>query len=185
MLIQLKRIIQRIIGVYDYDRVGEERILKAIKLYHRGGRINELRAWRLYYQNLHRYQVNIKPSIEVGENFHLVHAAPLRIGVGVVFGDNCKVYPFCQVMSSIKEEDWDEELGTYRKATIGNDCVLCAGCGIIGNVKIGDDVTIGAHAIVTKDVPSHSTVVGTNRIIPKREDQIPEKYKVNNSSLSK
>ena len=52
-----------------------------------------------------------------------------------------------------------------------------AGCAIIGNLKIGDDVTIGAHAIVTKDVPSHSTVVGTNHIIPKSEEQIPSKYK--------
>ena len=173
---KLKKAILRILGIYDYDRVGEARILKAIKLYQAGGKLNRFRAWRLYNKNLSRYQVNIRPDIEVGEGFHLVHAAPLRIGFGVKFGDNCKLYPFCHVMSSIKPEDWDATLGTYKKAVFGNDCILGAGCAIIGNLTIGDDVTIGAHAVVTKDVPAHSIVVGTNRIIPKRKEQIPDKY---------
>lgn len=48
---------------------------------------------------------------------------------------------------------------------------------VIGPVTIGDDVTIGACAIVTKDVPSHSVVKGLNQIRPKRPEEIPEKYK--------
>lgn len=177
MLSKMKAFILRLIGIYDYDRVGEERILRAISLYKAGGKFNRFRAWRLYNKNLGRYQVNIRPDIEAGDNFHIVHAAPLRVGFGVKFGDNCKLYPFCHVMSSVKPEDWDASIGTYKKATFGDDCILGAGCAIIGNVTIGDNVTIGAHAIVTKDVPSHSTVLGTNRIIPKREEQIPSKYK--------
>ncbi len=173
----IKKAILRVIGVYDYDRVGEKRILKAIRLYKTGRKLNMLRAWRLYNKNLGRYQINIRPDIEVGDNFHLVHAAPLRIGYGVTFGNNCKLYPFCHVMSSIKPEDWDDSVGTYKKAVFGDDCILGAGCAVIGNLTIGDDVTIGAHAIVTKDIPPHSIVVGTNQIIPKREDQIPLKYK--------
>ena len=31
---------------------------------------------------------------------------------------------------------------------------------IIGNVHIGDNVNIGAGAVVVKDVPSNTTVVG-------------------------
>ena len=46
--------------------------------------------------------------------------------------------------------------------------------------EIGDDVTIGAGAMVTKDVPSHSVVKGLNQIRPKRPDEIPDKYKVQN-----
>ena len=42
---------------------------------------------------------------------------------------------------------------------------------------IGDDVTIGACGIVTKDVPSYSVVKGLNQIRPKRPEEIPEKYK--------
>lgn len=176
-MIAVKNMIKRLLGIYDYDRVGEAQVLKAIQLYHEGGRVSRLRAWRLYNKNLDRYGIKIRPDIDVGENFHLVHAAPLRIGYGVKFGENCKLYPYCAVMSSIKPEDWDENVGTYKKATFGNDCILGYGCAVIGNHTIGDDVTIGAHAIVTKDIPPHSVVVGTNHITPKRDDQIPEKYK--------
>ena len=94
----LKKIILRMFGIYDYDRVGEARVLKAIQLYRKGGTINRLRARRLYNKNLDRYQINIRPDIEVGKNFHIVHAAPLRIGCGVTFGDDCKLYPFCHIM---------------------------------------------------------------------------------------
>ena len=40
MLMKLKKAILRILGVYDYDRVGEARVLKAIRLYRAGGKIN-------------------------------------------------------------------------------------------------------------------------------------------------
>jgi serine O-acetyltransferase len=64
-----------------------------------------------------------------------------------------------------------------RHAKIGNDCLLGAKATVIGPVTIGDDVIIGACAIVTKDVPSHSVVKGLNQIRPKRPDEIPDKYK--------
>lgn len=179
---KIKKTLLRVIGIYDYDRVGEERIFKAINLYKKGGTFNRFRAWRLYNKNLDKYQINIRPDIVVGKNFHIVHAAPLRVGYGVSFGNNCKLYPFCHVMSSIKPEDWDKSVGTYKKAIFGDDCILGAGCAVIGNLTIGDDVTIGARAIVTKDVPSHSTVLGINHIIPKRGDQIPSKYKDNDTT---
>lgn len=171
-------IIKRILGVYDYDRVGEKSILKAIELYHKGGKFNRFRAKRLYNKNMSRYGVSIHPNIDVGKNFHLVHADSIRIGMGVVFGDNCKIYPYCHIMGSLKKETRANTANTiYKKAQIGSDCVFGAGCAIIGAITIGDDVTIGARAIVSKDVPAHSVVKGTNNIRPKREDEIPEKYK--------
>lgn len=167
-MINIKQVIKRIMGIYDYDRLGEARVLKAIYLYRSGSKFNRYRAWKLYNKNLSRYGIKIRPDIVSGKGFHLVHAAPLRIGYGVEFGDNCKLYPYCAVISSIKPEDWNEEVRTYEKASFGDNCILGYGCAVIGNVTIGNDVTIGAHAIVTKDIPSHSVVVGTNRIIPKR-----------------
>ena len=46
-----------------------------------------------------------------------------------------------------------------------------------GPVTVGDDVTIGAHAVVSKDVPSHTVVKNVNEFRAKRDDEIPEKYK--------
>ena len=48
---------------------------------------------------------------------------------------------------------------------LGDRVSVGAGAKIIGPVTIGDDVTIGANAVVTKDVPSGMTVVGYNRFL--------------------
>lgn len=44
--------------------------------------------------------------------------------------------------------------------TIGDRVYFGAGAKILGPVKIGNDVVIGANAVVTRDVPANSIVVG-------------------------
>lgn len=44
--------------------------------------------------------------------------------------------------------------------TIGDHVTISAGAKVLGGVTIGDHAIIGANAVVTKDVPSHATVVG-------------------------
>ena len=42
-----------------------------------------------------------------------------------------------------------------------------AGAKILGGVRIGRGATVGANAVVTKDVPAGATVVGANRLLSK------------------
>jgi serine O-acetyltransferase len=48
---------------------------------------------------------------------------------------------------------------------IEDNVVIGAGAKVIGAVRIGRGATVGANAVVTRDVPSHCTVVGANRIL--------------------
>ena len=43
---------------------------------------------------------------------------------------------------------------------IGKNCFIAVGAIILPGVKIGDEVIVGAGAIVTKDVPSNTVVAG-------------------------
>ena len=43
---------------------------------------------------------------------------------------------------------------------LGNHVFCGVGCCILGGVKIGDNVNIGANSVVVKDVPSNTTVIG-------------------------
>ena len=55
-----------------------------------------------------------------------------------------------------------------RGAVIGNDVFIGAGANIIGEIRIGDNVKIGAGTTVFEDVPANCTVVGPKpRIITK------------------
>ena len=42
---------------------------------------------------------------------------------------------------------------------------LGAGARVLGDVRIGQGVVIGANAVVTRDIPPGVTVVGANRIV--------------------
>ncbi len=56
-----------------------------------------------------------------------------------------------------------------RHPTIGNNVVVGAGAKVLGNINIGDNSYIGANAVVIKDVPADSTVVGVPGRITKQE----------------
>ena len=48
---------------------------------------------------------------------------------------------------------------------IEDNVCIGAGAKILGAVRVGHSATVGANAVVTRDVPSHCTVVGANRIL--------------------
>ena len=53
-------------------------------------------------------------------------------------------------------------IGAERKQSpvIGNNVFIGAGAKVVGSVTVADDVRIGANAVVTRDVPANTTVVG-------------------------
>ena len=55
--------------------------------------------------------------------------------------------------------------------TLGDNVVISAGAKIIGNVRIGNNVTIGANAVVVNDMPDNSICGG----IPARVIKMKEK----------
>jgi serine O-acetyltransferase len=60
----------------------------------------------------------------------------------------------------------DVEQGESVAPVIGDDVYIGAGARVMGDVRVGDGATIGANAVVTRDIPPGATVVGANRILP-------------------
>lgn len=67
---------------------------------------------------------------------------------------------------SIGENFWINQQVTlgYKDSTrppiIGNNVVITCGAKVLGPIKVGDSVTIGANAVVVKDIPSKVVVAG-------------------------
>ena len=47
-----------------------------------------------------------------------------------------------------------------RHPTIGNNVIIGCGAKLLGNINIGDNVRIGANAVVLIDVKDNTTAVG-------------------------
>ena len=63
----------------------------------------------------------------------------------------------------------NDKLG--HRPTIGDHVSIFTGATVFGGIRIGNHVTIGAGAVVSKDVPDHCTVVGNPAYIVKKDGQ--------------
>lgn len=80
-------------------------------------------------------------------------------------GKNCVIFQQVTI-GSVASPDSKGKGGP----TIGDDVYIGSGAKIIGAVNIGNNVRIGANAVVYKDVPDNSVVVsGEQKIIRKNE----------------
>lgn len=67
--------------------------------------------------------------------------------------------------------------GKYGAPVIGDNCFIGAGAKIIGKIKIGHNVRIGAGCVVATDIPDNCTVVMESpRIILREKKDEPETW---------
>ena len=59
--------------------------------------------------------------------------------------------------------------GRQQRPVIGDDVKIFTGATVFGGIHIGNHVTIGAGAVVNKDVPDHCTVAGNPARIVKKD----------------
>ena len=81
---------------------------------------------------------------------------------GIMIHSGASIGTDCIIMHQVTIGE--RHLG-YGVPHIGNGVFIGAGAKILGNITIGDNVKIGANAVVTIDVPSDSTVVEFNKIL--------------------
>ncbi len=98
------------------------------------------------------YDDYIKRGIHFPHLFGIVVARPSTIG------DNCWIYP--NVTIGAKTLDTGDGKTKEHYPTIGENTVIYAGAVIVGSVKIGKNVTIGANSVVINDVPDNAIAVG-------------------------
>lgn len=105
---------------------------------------------RVMYQIVSGYrQIQIPPRTKVGYGFYIGHGICIVVSAGTIIGNNVNLSQFLNI-------------GTNHNtpATIGDNVYIGPQVCIVENVKIHDNATIGAGAIVTKDVPANATVAG-------------------------
>jgi serine O-acetyltransferase len=97
--------------------------------------------------------IEIHPGATIGRRFFIDH------GTGVVIGETSEIGDDVLLYQGVTLGGTGHEKGK-RHPTIGNSVVLGTGAKILGNIRIGDNVKVGAGSVVVHPVPDNSTVVG-------------------------
>lgn len=116
--------------------------------YYRIGNIKFLIKWLLPEEN----SIYLPIKLKLGRTAHFVHNRSSFLNAKSI-GDNFVCYQHVTLGSA--------RLGGTQKPVIGNNVTIYTGAVVVGGIRVGDNVNIGANAVIVKDVPSNSTVIGS------------------------
>ncbi len=110
--------------------------------------------------------IEIHPAARIGPGFFIDH------GMGVVIGETAEIGQNVTLYQGVTLGGTGREKGK-RHPTLGNGVVVGAGATILGAIRIGNLVKVGAGSVVIERVPDNCTVVGVPAEIVKREGVHP------------
>ena len=112
--------------------------------------------------------VEIHPGASIGYGFFIDH------GMGVVIGETAEIGDYVTLFQGVTLGGTGKDKGK-RHPTLGSHVVVGSGAKVLGNIRIGDSVKIGANSVVLRSVPSNSTVIGIpGRIVKSIGVRVPE-----------
>jgi acetyltransferase-like isoleucine patch superfamily enzyme len=109
-----------------------------------------------------------RPAIKVGDRTFIGHGCTFSAGTGIVVGAGCLISTFVRIADNdghpldperrrrndpLREDE-------ARGVRIGNNVWIGAHAMVMKGVTIGDDAVVAAGAIVTHDVPPGAVVAG-------------------------
>lgn len=123
------------------------------------------RAWAEYRFVMHslRIGVSIHPNV-FGPGLALAHWGNVMVNSKARIGANCRIHPGTCIGAN-----------GGAAPVLGDNCYIGPGAKIYGGIKLGDNVRVGANAVVNRSFPSDSLLVGVPayRVDPERASANP------------
>lgn len=139
-------------------RTGEDKVSIVIKIYQisRFFYLHKMKiiAKLFYAINYLMFNCVIPASADLGKGCNIAHGVGVVIHHEAVIGENTKIYQNVTIGS--------------KGIRIGANCYL--GTGAVIMEDLGDNVRIGANAVVTKPIPSNCVAVGIPARIIEQKD---------------
>lgn len=111
--------------------------------------------------------IDIHPGATIGCPFFIDHGTGVVIGQTSIVGDRVKIYQGV-TLGALSPDKGQAIRDCKRHPTIGNDVVIYANASLIGDITIGDNVTIGGSVFLTESVaPNQRVIMDKPRIIYK------------------
>ena len=115
--------------------------------------------------------VDIHPAAELGPGVFIDHGTGVVIGETTVVGEDVTIYQGVTLGGTSLRPG-------KRHPTVGDRVVVGAGAKVLGAITVGDDARIGANAVVVRDVPAGTVVVGVPGQIVARTSILEQEHGV-------
>lgn len=106
----------------------------------------------LFHRVRSKWGIEIPRSAEIDAGFYIGHYGGITISPLARIGKNVNI----SQQVTIGEAGRGENMGV---PTIGNDVYIAPGAKIFGKICVGNNVKIGANAVVHQDIPDNAIVV--------------------------
>ncbi|MFC6276910.1 serine O-acetyltransferase [Psittacicella hinzii] len=107
--------------------------------------------------------VDIHPAARIGHGVMLDHAT------GIVIGETTVIANDVSLLQGVTLGGTGKECGD-RHPKINQGVMIGAGAKVLGNIRIGENVKIGANSVVLKEVPDYTVAAGVPaRIISQQQ----------------
>ncbi|MFA5132721.1 MAG: serine acetyltransferase [Candidatus Paceibacterota bacterium] len=117
-------------------------------------------AWAVSRINQILTSAEIEFNAEFGPGLFIAHPSGIVVGRGSKVGKNCTM--FQQVTLGVRS--WED----MRYPAIGDGAVLFSGSKVLGGIRIGNNVTVGANAVVFDCAGNDMLCVGNQTTKHKR-----------------
>jgi serine O-acetyltransferase len=127
------------------------------------------KPFSLIYKILYKFiqiitGIELPCEVKLGKNFRIDHFGGIIISGYASFGDNCVIRDGVTV--GLRRVD------DPVAPQIGSNVDIGTGAKVLGEITVGDNVVIGANAVVLDNIPPNSIAVGVPaRIIPPKKDE--------------
>lgn len=123
------------------------------------------RHWRLtarWISQIARWStgIEIHPGATIGKRLFIDHGMGTVVGESSTIGDDVTLYQGVTLGGVAPSVDSHSQRNTKRHPTLADGVIVGSGAQVLGPITVHDNARIGANAVVTKDVPRCSTVVG-------------------------
>jgi serine O-acetyltransferase len=108
---------------------------------------------RILRRYQYKYGIEIPYNTKVGKGLLIGHFSGIFVNPQAILGKNVNIFQNV----TIGEVNRGKNKGA---PVIGDNVIIYPGAKIIGGVKIGNNVSVGANCVVTKNIPDNSVVVG-------------------------
>lgn len=105
--------------------------------------------------------ISVPASVKIGPGLYIGHFGEIIIHSDAVIGERFSIGQGCTIGTRGQ--------GGSDVPVIGDNVYLGVGSKVLGGIRIGDNVAVGANAVVVKDVPDDCIAVGVPaKVLPRK-----------------